>query len=88
MMPEKCLTISDLKAKGVGIFNGEPMGLHYNREQKRRYLKEHKHDRYASHCAFCNGRTATVTDDYGDYICELCGIIKKEGLKTVEIKPF
>ena len=81
MIPGEYITIEDLKARGVGIFNGKPMGLHYNREQKRRYFKEHKHDRAASRCIYCNGKTATITDDYGDFICELCGIIKKEGMK-------
>ena len=77
MMPGEYVTIEDLKAMGVGIFNGEPMGLHYNREQKRRYLKKHRHDKDASYCIYCNGKTATITDDYCDSICELCGIIKK-----------
>ena len=77
MITEKPLTIDELKARGVGIFDGKPMGLHYNREQKRRYVKEHKHDKNASHCSYCIARTVTVTDDYGDPTCELCGIVKE-----------
>ena len=77
MMPGEYVTIDDLKARGVGILNGLPMGIPYGREDRRRYLKEHKHDKDSSHCVYCKGKTATITDDYGDPICELCGIIKK-----------
>ena len=87
MMEPIKITPERAKELGYGIFNGQLMGLHYNREQKRRYLKEHKRDRHSSHCNWCNGKTATITDDYGDSVCELCGIVKKEAVRTVEIKP-
>lgn len=71
-------TIEDLKARGIGILNGVTMGLPVNREQKRRYLKKHKSDKDASYCIYCKGNTLTLSDDYGDLVCELCGIVKDE----------
>ena len=71
------LTPEQLSAIGIGIFNGEIMGLNYNREQKRNYLKEHKHDKEASYCIYCNGKTLTITDDFCKPACELCGIVKE-----------
>lgn len=68
------LTTEQLSEKGYGIFNGELMGLNYNREQRRKYLKEHKKD--GSYCTYCNGDTLTITDDFCKPICELCGVVK------------
>ena len=70
------LTTEQLSEKGYGIFNGKLMGLGYNRELKRKYLKEHKKDKNAAHCIYCNGNTLTITDDYNKPICELCEIVK------------
>jgi len=70
------LTAEELSAKGFGIFDGKLMGLNYNRELKRKYLKQHKKDKEASYCIYCNGKTLTVTDDFCKPICELCGIVK------------
>lgn len=70
------LTTEQLSEKGYGIFNGKLMGLGYNRELKRKYLKEHKKDKDATHCIYCNGNTLTITDDYNKPVCELCGIVK------------
>ena len=72
-------TAKELSEKGFGIFNGKLMGLGYNRELKRKYLKEHKKDKNATYCIFCKGNTLTITDDYNKPICELCGIIKEDG---------
>lgn len=70
------LTPEQLSKKGYGIFNGKTMGLGYNRELKRKYLKEHKRDRNATYCFYCNGNTLTITDDFNKPVCELCGIVK------------
>lgn len=59
-----------------GVFNGKPMIPNYNREEKRRYIKEHKHNKYATNCSYCNAKTLTITDDNRKDICELCGKIK------------
>ena len=70
------LTPEQWSSKGYGIFNNQLMGLHYNRESKRKYLKEHKKDRNATYCFYCHGNTLTITDDFNKPICELCGIVK------------
>lgn len=70
------LTPEQLSEKGIGIFNGKPMGFNFNREQRRKYLKEHKKDKEASYCIYCGGKTMTITDDFNKPICELCGIVK------------
>lgn len=72
------LTVEQLSERGIGIFNGKPMCLSYNREQKRKYLKEHKKDKNASYCIYCSGKTLTITDDFCKPICELCGIVKEQ----------
>ena len=59
-----------------GTWNGKPMLLICNREEKRKYLKEHKKDKYATHCDYCKGKTLTITDDNGKCVCELCGRFK------------
>ena len=70
------LTPEQLSKKGYSVLNDKPMRLGYNRELKRKYLKEHKKDRNASYCIYCNGNTLTITDDFNKPICELCGIAK------------
>ena len=59
-----------------GIRNGKPMLPSYNREQRRKYIKEHKHDKDATNCMYCNGKTMTIIDDNGKFVCELCGKFK------------
>ena len=59
-----------------GVFNGKPMLPNYNREEKRRYIKEHKHNKDATNCNYCNAKTLTITDDNCKDVCELCGRIK------------
>ena len=39
-------------------------------------IKEHKHDKDATNCMYCNGKTMSVTDDNGKCVCELCGRFK------------
>ena len=59
-----------------GVFNGKTMIPNYNREEKRRYIKEHKHNKDATNCSYCNAKTLTITDDNCKDVCELCGKIK------------
>lgn len=59
-----------------GIFDGEKMDLHHNRQERREYLKKHKNDKMATKCDFCKGNTLTITDDNCNNVCELCGRIK------------
>lgn len=66
-----------------GTWNGKPMLPICNREQKRKYLKEHKKDKYATHCDYCKGKTLTITDDYGKCVCELCGRFKMLGFEIM-----
>lgn len=56
-----------------GIFNGEPTVTNFNREEKRNYIKKHKHNKDAIMCPNCNNKTIFITDDYGKQFCELCG---------------
>ena len=67
-----------------GVFNGKPMIPSYNRKQRREYIKQHKHDKDATNCSYCNAKTLTITDDNCHFVCELCGKIKTV---KVEIKP-
>lgn len=53
-------------------FNGELTIHNFNREQKRKYIKEHKKDKNATTCPHCKNRTLKVTDDNGKEFCELC----------------
>jgi len=66
-----------------GIFDGKPMIPSYNREERRKYIKQHKHDKEATQCDYCNAKTLTVTDDNSKFVCDLCGRFK---LIKVEIK--
>lgn len=59
-----------------GTWNGKPMVSTYNRVERRKYIKEHKHDKDASNCIYCNAKTLTITDDNGKCVCELCGRFK------------
>ncbi len=56
-----------------GIFNGKPTITNYNREERRKYIKKHKHNKNAVICHNCNNKTIFITDDNGKQFCELCG---------------
>lgn len=58
-----------------GTFDGKPLIPSYNREQRRKYIKTHRHDKDAKNCTYCNNKTIFVTDDNGKECCELCGKI-------------
>ena len=58
-----------------GTFNGKLTIPNFNREQRRRYIKEHKKDKNATICPHCKNRTLKITDDNGKEFCELCGKI-------------
>lgn len=66
-----------------GTFDGKPLIPSYNREERRKYIKENKHNKQATYCDYCNAKTLTVTDDNGYLCCTLCGKIK---LIKAEIK--
>lgn len=72
----------DLDYSMYGTWNGKPMLPSYNREERRKYIKEHKHDKDATNCFYCNAKTMTISDDNGNFVCELCGRFKA---KKVEI---
>lgn len=59
-----------------GVWNGKPFIPSYNREERRKYIKENRHNKNASHCAYCNANTLTVSDDNGQFCCALCGRYK------------
>lgn len=65
-----------------GVFNGKPTLPKYNREQKRKYIKKHKHNKDATRCDYCNADTLTFIDDNSSLVCELCGRIKTAFIKT------
>ena len=56
-----------------GIFNGKSTLTNYNRKERRKYIKEHKHNKNAKMCPNCNNKTIFITDDNGKQFCELCG---------------
>ena len=56
-----------------GTFNGILAIPNFNREQKRKYIKEHRKDKNATICPHCKNRTLKITDDNGKEFCELCG---------------
>lgn len=58
-----------------GVFNGKPMLPTYNREQRRKYIKENKNNPIAEKCPFCKAKTLRLSDDNCDICCELCGKI-------------
>lgn len=60
-----------------GVFNGKPMIPSYNREERRKYIKEHKNNKEATYCDYCNAKTLTITDDNCKSVCELCGKLKE-----------
>ena len=56
-------------------FNGELTIPTFNREERRKYIKEHKKDKNATICPHCKNRTLKIIDDNGKNFCELCGKI-------------
>lgn len=71
----------DLDYSMYGTWNGKPMLPSYNREERRKYIKEHKHDKDATICFYCNAKTLTITDDNKEFVCELCGRFKAKEVK-------
>ena len=59
--------------KHYGLPYGELTIPSFNREERRKYIKEHKKDKNATICPHCKNRTLKITDDYGKEFCELCG---------------
>lgn len=62
-----------------GTWNGKPMLPIFNRKERRKYIKEHKHDKNAEYCPFCQTNTIRISDDNCDICCELCGKIIEKG---------
>lgn len=60
-----------------GIYDGEILVPAYNRQERRKYIKEHKRDKNATYCIYCNAKTLSITDDNCKLCCELCGKIKE-----------
>lgn len=60
-----------------GTFDGKLIIPNFNREQRRKYIKDHKKDKNSTICLNCNNRTLKITDDNGKEFCELCGKIVK-----------
>ena len=58
-----------------GTYNGQLTIPNFNREARRKYIKEHKVDKDATICPHCNNKTLKITDDNGKEFCELCGKI-------------
>lgn len=58
-----------------GIFNGKLTIPNFNREERRKYIKEHKKDKNTTICPHCKNKTLKITDDNGKEFCELCGKI-------------
>lgn len=56
-----------------GVFNDKPTITSYNREERRKYIKEHKHNKDSKMCPNCKNKTVFITDDYNRSFCELCG---------------
>lgn len=56
-----------------GIFNGKLTIPNFNREERRKYIKEHKKDKNTTICPHCKNKTLKITDDNGKEFCELCG---------------
>ena len=66
-----------------GIWNGKPMLTIYNREERRKYIKKHKHNKDATNCIYCNAKTMTLIDDNRRFVCELCGRLKENELDVM-----
>lgn len=61
-----------------GVFDGKPLIPSYNRKERRNYIKQHKHDKDTEYCQWCKINTESVTDDYCNVCCTLCGRIKEK----------
>jgi hypothetical protein len=65
------MIIENLDYRMHGTWYGKPMLPICNRKERRKYIKEHKHDKDATNCMYCNAKTMTITDDNGKCVCEL-----------------
>lgn len=63
----------DFDYNEYGIWSGKPLLPKYNRKERREYIKQHKNNKLANYCPFCNAKTLKITDDNCDVCCELCG---------------
>lgn len=64
--------------KIYAVWNGEIYRGFGNRVEKRKYIKQYKHDKDATYCPNCKGNTLKITDDFGRLFCELCGKVVKD----------
>lgn len=67
------MTDNTLDYSEYGVFNGKPTIPNYNREERRKYIKEHKHIKGLKLCPNCKNKTLFITDDNSRSFCELCG---------------
>ncbi len=56
-----------------GTFNGKPTLPSYNREERRKYIRDHKNKNGCKLCPNCKNKTMFITDDNNKEFCELCG---------------
>ena len=56
-----------------GTFEGKLTIPNFNREERKKYIKEHKKDKNTTICPHCKNKTLKITDDNGKEFCELCG---------------
>ena len=68
---------NNLDLSEYGIFDGERI-IPMNRKEKRKYIKDQKHNKNATICPKCHYKTNKITDDNGNLVCELCGKIIEE----------
>lgn len=74
----RCQSITDsnfeiIDYRDYGVFNGKPTITHYNREERRKYIKAHKNIKGLKICPNCKNKTVFITDDNNKSFCELCG---------------
>ena len=76
--------ILQMLSNKYGTFNGKLTIPNFNREERRKYIKEYKKDKNATICPHCKNRTLKITDDNGKNFCELCGkIIEYEDVGVI-----
>lgn len=64
--------------KMYAVYDGEIYRGFGNRVEKRKYIKQYKHNKNATYCPNCKGNTLKITDDFGRLFCELCGKVVKD----------
>jgi len=69
-----------------GTFDNKPFIPSYNRAERRKYIKEHKHCNW--YCPYCSCNVDTITDDNCNICCILCGKIIGVGNINVEPKDY